>query len=247
MLISIPFLLCWGSFLNVVAYRLLREQSLFPRSACPHCRTKLTWYHLIPLISWLALGGTCAFCKASISWLYPAIELTMLVSGLLLIYIVPAHYLPAYGLFFSALIISMRTDIEAMLLISWVTAGLIPLGLLLSAMGYLPLTLLESFLGASFGGGILWLVRYLFWLFRKQEGMGWGDIELLAGIGAFVGPIGVCMTLLLGSLTGSLVGLAILACSSSQTGQLRLPFGAFLAAAAMAYVLWGNYLLKFLA
>lgn len=237
--------LCWGSFLNVVAHRGITSQSLLLRSACPHCKQQLAWYHLIPLVSWLFLQGRCSFCAHHIPWLYPFIELLTALIFIALVQTVPFHYFFAYFIFFSALIVSIRTDIEHMLLFSFFTLGLVPVGLLASALGYLPITLLESVGGAIIGGSILWLARYLFWLIKKQEGMGLGDIELLAGIGSFVGPVGVVMTLLIGSLSGSLVGLCLLA-FQKQTAQLKIPFGAFLAAGAVVYVLWQKQLLALL-
>lgn len=242
-LFVIPIFLCWGSFLNVLACRLLTSQSLLHRSSCPACRRQLAWYHLIPLASWLFLRGRCAFCKVTISVYYPAIEvLTALIFAALLI-TTPVHYLPAYFFLASALIVNMRTDCEHMLLLSLCTLGLIPVGLVAAALGFLPITFAESFWGILLGGAILWLTRWLFWKLRGVEGMGWGDIELLAGIGSFVGPWGVLFTLLLGSISGSLVGLFMLA-TTKKAAQLKLPFGAFLSAGALIYCLFGNYIIE---
>lgn len=245
MLIFAPLFLCWGSFLNVVAHRSLQSQSLLPRSACPQCKQQLAWYHLIPVVSWLFLQGRCGFCTATIHWLYPFIELVTALVFMALLQTTPSHYFPAYFIFFSALLVSMRTDIEHMLLVSFFTLGLIPVGLIASSLGYLPLTFLESVSGVLMGSGMLWLVRYVFWIMKKQEGMGLGDIELLAGIGSFVGPVGVLLTLLIGSLSGSLVGLMILAFHKADK-QLKIPFGAFLAAGAIISVLWGPQIVSLL-
>jgi leader peptidase (prepilin peptidase)/N-methyltransferase len=142
-------------------------------------------------------------------------------------------------------LVCIRTDIEEMLLLSLFTVGLIPLGLLASALGYLPISFFESFCGVIVGGGILWLTRTIFWLIRKQEGLGWGDIELLAGIGSFVGPVGVLLTLLIGSISGSLIGLIILAWSKKDS-PLKIPFGAFLAGSAIIYLIWAQELVSLL-
>jgi leader peptidase (prepilin peptidase) / N-methyltransferase len=240
----IPLFLCWGSFLNVVALRLLNNTSLLNRSACPTCHHKLAWYHLIPLVSWIFLAGRCAFCKRSIPWSYPASEFFTALIFFALFATVPVHYLPAYGFLFSCLLINIHTDSSEMLLLTVCTLGLIPCGIAAAATAFLPITLAESFLGTLLGGGILWLTRWIFWKLRGVEGMGWGDIELLAGIGSFVAPLGVLCTLLIGSCAGSLIGLALLACRRSDD-QLRLPFGAFLAAGAIIYCLYGDYLISF--
>jgi len=244
-LLAIPFFLCWGSFLNVVACRLLTSQSLLHRSSCPSCRQQLAWYHLIPLVSWFFLRGRCAFCKTAISGYYPAIEVLTTLIFAALFATTPVLYLPAYFLFASALIVNMRTDSEHMLLLTPCTLGLIPFGLLAAATGFLPISFVESFFGVLLGGGILWLTRWIFWQLRGIEGMGWGDIELLAGIGSFVGPRGVVLTLLLGSISGSLIGLLIMA-TTKKAAQLKLPFGAFLSAGALIYCLFGTQLINLL-
>lgn len=117
------------------------------------------------------------------------------------------------------------------------TLGIIPIGLLASLCGALPITLTHSILGIILGYSILWLIRALYYLIKKIEGMGEGDLELLAAIGAFIGPFGAWTTLLLGSIMGSLVGiLVILITKKSQ--QLKIPFGPFLALGAIFYVLF---------
>ena len=148
----------------------------------------------------------------------------------------PLDYFFAYFIFFSALIVSIRSDLETMLLSRWVTLYILPLGFLFSHLAMLPISLAESVLGAALGYGILLLFAKLFlWLTQKQ-GMGQGDLELLAFIGAFTGPIGIWVTLIIGSWIGSIISLAYLWITKKDRSA-KIPFGPFLALGALSYVL----------
>lgn len=231
-------LACWGSFLNVVGYRLVRSQSvMWPRSACPHCNHTLPWYDLIPLFSWLLLRGKCRFCNNPISIFYPCIELITILSITALYISVPIHYFPAYFIFFSALIVTIRSDLETMLISRLVTIFLVPLALALSITYYLPISPLESLCGILLGYLFLRCIATLFYCIAKREGIGQGDIELLAFIGSFIGPLGVWISLLCGSIIGSIVGVLYLGLTKQSTST-KIPFGPFLAFGAMAYVLY---------
>ncbi len=240
--------LCWGSFLNVVACRLLVQQSLLGRSQCPACHHTLPWYHLIPVGSWVALRGRCGFCQQPISWLYPAIELLTALSLTALFLTHDLYTFFAYFTCTSALIVTIRTDSEHLLIMRIMSIGLIPLALIFQLLGWLPLSLFESLMGTAVGYGALWTLKTLFWHLRKQEGIGEGDLELLAGIGSFVGPLGILVTLLISSVTGSLVGGLFLLFSkgSAQIRQLKLPFGALMALAAIAYLVFEQQILELL-
>jgi leader peptidase (prepilin peptidase) / N-methyltransferase len=244
--ILIPLLLCWGSFLNVVAYRIIRGENIVrPRSHCPKCHHQIAWYDNIPVISWLALCGKCRHCKKPISWLYPAIELFTTATLLALFIAIPIAYIFAYFIFFSALIVTIRSDIETMLISRFFTLFLIPLGLLFSLIGLLPITGLESILSAIAGYGFLYLFAELFRLLTHKEGMGQGDLELLAFIGSFTGIAGCWFSLMIGSITGSLFGLfSIIVLHKTKT--TKIPFGPFLAIGAMTYVLFSQQLLAFI-
>lgn len=233
-LLVILYALCWASFLNVVAYRLLNNVPFFlPRSRCPSCKKTIAWYDLLPLLSWLLLKARCRNCKASISWLYPFIELIGGISFSLLFYWVPLHYFFSYFLFFSALIITIRTDLEELTILRYFSLGIIPLGWWLSFTGYLPISLIES-IGSSLCCALfLWGVQQLFFRVKGQIGLGQGDIELFGAIGAFLGFLGSWATLLIGSLIGSITGIIYLIFSSQKIVSLQLPFGAFLALGAI--------------
>jgi leader peptidase (prepilin peptidase) / N-methyltransferase len=243
--------LCWGSFLNACAYRLLHGYPLFThRSFCPACKKTIHWYDLIPLISWVILRARCRSCKASISWLYPFIELLTALSLTLLWLSFPVQVFSIYAFFFSALIVTIRTDIEAFLIFRAATWGILPLGFLASAIALLPITLLGSITGALFGYIILWIARKLFWLRTRKEGIGLGDLDLLAAIGAFTGIKGAWISLIMGSVIGLAAGLAyalsIYIKNSSLSLQIKMPFGPFLALGAMLYVLMAHALEAFL-
>lgn len=236
--------LCWGSFLNVVACRLIENRSLLGRSQCPHCNHTLPWYYLIPVGSWIWLRGRCGFCKQPISWLYPAIELLTAVTCTTLFITYNTATFFSYFIFASALIVTVRTDIEHLLIARVMSLGLIPAAVAFQLLGMLPISFFESLMGIAVGYGSLWTIKTIFWQLRKQEGIGDGDLELLAGIGSFVGPIGVLLTLLLSSVTGSMVGGIFLAVRPQALDQLKIPFGALMALAAIAYIVFEQQLLS---
>jgi len=242
----IPFFLCWGSFLNVVAYRLIHEVSFIrPRSYCPHCRHNLAWYDLLPVVSWIMLKGRCRYCHAPITFLYPLIEILTALIMILLVTFVPYHYMFAYFIFFSALIITIRSDLETMLISRFVSLYLVPLGFLFSALGMLPLSLTESILGALIGWSLLYLTDKLFFLITKKEGLGQGDIDLLTFIGSFVGIYGCWITLLASSLIGSILGGMYMIITGSGR-MVKIPFGPFLALGALISVLFKSYIFSFI-
>lgn len=227
---------CWGSFLNVLAHRLIIGSSLFRRrSQCPSCTHTIAWYDLFPIFSWIFLRGLCRNCHKPISILYPVVELLSATSLTSLAFFIPLHYFLAYFLFFSALIVTIRTDLEFMLISRVMTLYLVPAGLLLSTFGFLPLTLSESAIGSLGGYFFLYAVSRIFWFITHKDGMGDGDLDLLALIGAFTGPMGCWTTLLIGSILGSGIGIAyLLAYKPSE--PLKIPFGPFLAIGAMTHV-----------
>ena len=230
-----PLFLCWGSFLNVVAHRLIYDGNLLDRSRCPHCKQVISWYDLTPVISFILLRGKCRQCSKSISWLYPAIELFTTVSLLAGYYLIDPNYYLAGFILFSALIVTIRTDLDSLLISRWVTTALIPVGFLFSFTDCLPIYPLNSLLGAAAGYLILWLIGTLFYAITQKEGIGHGDFDLLALVGSFTGLMGVWATLLLGSILGSVIGTAYLLITGTMRRNAKLPFGLFLALGAMLY------------
>jgi prepilin signal peptidase PulO-like enzyme (type II secretory pathway) len=236
--------LCWGSFLNVVGYRIIHGYSIvLPRSFCPQCRTTLAWYDLIPVVSWLLLRAQCRSCKSAISRLYPLIEILTAVTFMLLISFIEPRYWLGYGLFFSALIVIIRTDAETMFVSRYTTLFLVPAAWALSFFKLLPLSLFQSIVGALFGYALMWLIAKIYLLVRKQEGMGEGDFDILALVGAFTGFVGAWITLLIGALLGSFIGIIALAQGASLR-VTKIPFGPWLSLGALMYTLiqpWFNF------
>jgi len=234
--------LCWGSFCNVLAYRMLHGYEwVYKRSFCPSCKKTIAIYDLIPVISWGILRGRCRMCGHSISWLYPFIEMLAGILAVSLWWYIPHHYGVAYVVFFTGLLVTIRTDLEAMLIFRAVTIGLLPIAYGASYLGYLPITLVESVIASVGAFGFLWLIRFLFWHSRRVEGLGRGDLDLIALIGSFVGILGVWGSLLVGSVigfVGSLVYALVTRNGYSVKGirDLKVPFAPFLAFGAIIYV-----------
>jgi leader peptidase (prepilin peptidase)/N-methyltransferase len=228
-----------GSYLNVVIHRLPREEStVVPRSRCPRCGTPLRARDNLPLVSFLLLRGRCRRCKAPISWRYPLIEAA---TGALFVACVEAFGISwrtaAAAAFGAALIALAGIDFEHFLLPDAITLPGIAAGLLIS-LGAGWIDWRDSLLGALVGGGGLWLLRQAWLLLRHEEGMGLGDVKMLAMVGAFLGWQGVLVTVFLGSLAGALFGLTLIAAGRLDLGS-RLPFGVFLAAGALVALFAG--------
>lgn len=246
LLLYAALFLCWGSFLNVLAYRFIFGQDIiWSRSCCPQCTHQLAWYDLIPVVSWLLLRAQCRYCFQSISWLYPVIELLTACLLLLMTFILPSVYFIGYTLFISALIIVIRTDIETMLISRFTTLYIIPVAYILSFTCLLPITLTSSIFGSFMGYGILWGMGKLFYYIKNTQGLGEGDSELLATIGAFTGPWGAWIALLIGSLLGTLTGL-LLYMRGKIHANTKIPFGPMLAIGALCYLFASHYILAFL-
>jgi leader peptidase (prepilin peptidase) / N-methyltransferase len=235
--------LCIGSFLNVCIYRLPASQSIVhPRSKCPNCNTLIPFYDNIPLLSYLWLRGQCRHCKVKISLRYPIVEL---LGGLFAL----ATYLKfglgfetlIYYLFIAALLAVTFIDIDHRIIPDVITLPGIPIGF--AASFALPaITYKDALLGILIGGGSLFLVAWLYSLLTKKEGMGGGDIKLLAMMGGVVGWQGVLFTIFVASLVGSLAGFAAML-HSRRGMKLAVPFGPFLSIGAILYIFFGTQLL----
>lgn len=239
--------LCWGSFLNVVAYRLVTAQDfILDCSQCPTCKQRLVWYDLIPLLSWCMLAGTCRSCRHPISIVYPLVELLTALVVTALWYHIPQQYFLTYFIFTSALLVTVSSDLHTMLISRFVTLFLVPVGILASYFNLLPITVFDSIAGTLVGTLFLWSIARFFVLVRKKEGIGQGDIDLLAFIGAFLGVIGSWFALCLAACTGALVGMLYIAISKVNAGATRIPFGPFLAMGAIIVVFFYNDLMYYL-
>lgn len=239
-----------GSFMNVCIYRLPRSQSIvFPPSSCPRCGSRILWYDNIPIFGFLLLGGKCRFCKGKISPRYPVVEfITGLLALLLFLKFQFTATFFAMFLFCAALIVVTFIDFEHRIIPDEISLPGIVLGFVLSffiSNLYRPDEILgwkESLMGIVAGGGSLLLVAYGYQLVTRKEGMGGGDIKLLAMMGAFLGWRAVPFIIFLSSLVGSGVGISLMV-SRNKDSRLSLPFGPFLAFGAFMFIFFGRQII----
>jgi leader peptidase (prepilin peptidase)/N-methyltransferase len=232
-----------GSFLNVCIYRLpLRLSIAFPRSYCPACQTPVRAYDNIPILSYLILRGRCRACGIEISPRYALIEaLTGVTAVAAFLHFGWRPELPVAFAFLCALIVVTFIDLDHQIIPDPVSLPGIVVGLLASAVTGTP-GWQASLLGILLGGGILWAVAEGYHRITGREGMGGGDIKLLAMIGAFLGWRAVPVTLLIGSLSGTLIGAALIL-FQRQDSRTPIPFGPFLAVGAAIALFYGDALI----
>lgn len=235
--------LAYGSYLNSLAYRLLHLEKFFIiRSFCPSCQHMIAWYDNIPVLSWIYLQAHCRNCQQKISWLYPFIEI---ITPLILYQVwqnTPTQYFPAYFLFASGLIITIRTDFEQMLISRFATLYLIPCGILAASMHHIPQSITTSIAGSVCGYGMLWLVQHIGYKIIGKESLGQGDLELLAYIGAFTGPFGCWMSVTIGSILGTIISIVYM--MTTKKNISLIPFGAFLSFGAIIFILWQDFFIQ---
>jgi leader peptidase (prepilin peptidase)/N-methyltransferase len=235
--------LCVGSFMNVCIYRLPAGRSIVrPASACPSCRSPIRFYDNIPVLSYLWLRGRCRRCGESISARYPMVELLAGLTALAAyLRFGPGFEAAAAFLFAATLEVVAFIDIDHRIIPDRITLFGIPLffgaGLLIPSLGWL-----DAVLGVLVGGGSLLLIAWGYSALTGKEGMGGGDIKLLAMIGGFVGWQGVLFTVFVSSVVGTVVGLALML-RAKKGMKMALPFGPFLAAGAIARVFFGPELI----
>jgi leader peptidase (prepilin peptidase) / N-methyltransferase len=245
--IGFVFGLIVGSFLNVCIYRMPAARSIVhPRSQCPQCGRLIRAFDNVPVLSYLILRGRCRDCGARIPLRYPIVELLSATFAAMSV----ARFGPSwqalivYALIAAFLVITF-IDLDHRIIPDAITLPGIPIGLatsfLVPAAGVNTpgwITPSESLIGILAGGGSLFLVAWGYQLITRREGMGGGDIKLLAMIGAFIGWKGILFTIFVASLTGTLAGLALI-CRKQGDMKLAVPFGPFLAVGAIAYLFMG--------
>lgn len=234
---------CVGSFLNVCIYRLPQDLSIVaPRSSCPQCRALIRGYDNIPLVSYLLLRGKCRNCGAKISWRYPLVEaLTGAFAVALLLKFGLTVSFFAFFAFTAALLVITFIDLDHRIIPDVISIPGIPVGFGISFFLRDP-SWTESLIGILAGGGSLYLVATAYEALTKREGMGGGDVKLLAMIGAWLGWKGVLFTLFFASLSGTVMGGgAMLAMREGR--HYAIPFGPFLAFGALAYLFFGPQLI----
>jgi leader peptidase (prepilin peptidase) / N-methyltransferase len=252
--LALLFGLLIGSFLNVCIYRWPRDLSVVrPRSHCVACQKMIAWYDNIPLASFVILGGRCRHCRAPISWRYPLVELA---TGALFFYWVVSHGPTAAATkmcVFSAIMVALLfCDLEQRILPDELTLGGLAIGLILAAFVRTPDVVSEAvleILGIKLPDRVLWIATAVMsaalptfflwgagWVYEKvrhREGLGFGDVKLVAMVGAFLGLENSLMTLILGSVSGSILGYAYIKLAHKDASTYELPFGTFLCAAAL--------------
>ena len=244
------FGLLFGSFLNVLIVRLPRHESIVsPSSHCRRCKVPIHAKDNIPVLSWILLRGKCRRCDNKISWRYPAVELTVCILWL------------TSALVFGPTLIGLRaavlcfflvgpfvTDIETLLLPDWLTLPGIVLGIVISAFVADDVVsgIKDSLLGAAVGAGLLLLIAGAYYLIRRQQGLGMGDVKLLGLIGAFLGMQQVLLTFFIGTIATGLGAMVwFLSRKAPRTWlQQPLPYGSFLCAAGIYAVFWGEETIK---
>lgn len=235
---------CIGSFLNVCIYRIPRKKSIvFPGSSCPLCKQSIPFYLNIPIVSYMILKGKCRYCNSPISFRYPLVEaLTGFIAAALVLKFdlsAPALF---YSVFISVLIVISFIDMDSQIIPDIISLpGII---IFASSPFFLPeMSFKETITGIIAGGGSLYLIGLFYYLIRKQEGMGGGDIKLLAMIGAATGWKGVLFTAFTGSLLGTIAGIITMVVTRVADIKLKIPFGPYLSAGAIIYIFFGKQLI----
>jgi leader peptidase (prepilin peptidase)/N-methyltransferase len=232
-----------GSFLNVCIFRMpLGRSVVWPGSICAKCSRPLSWYENIPVASFVVLRARCRTCGAPISWRYPIVEVVAAAMFACLYWLFgPTLLFASRAVFGSALVTLFAIDLEHHLLPNAITLPGIVVGFVFSVFtvpGWL-----ASLIGILAGGGMLWGIAEAYFRIRHEEGLGMGDVKMLGMIGAFLGWKLMLLTLVLASVAGSLIGIALIV---TKRGDMKyaLPFGTFLALGAGAAMTVGPSILN---
>lgn len=235
-----------GSFLNVLIYRLPRNKGVVGgRSYCPNCNDKIAFYDNIPLISWVILGGKCRKCKKPISLRYPVVELLNGVAWMFFFSrysVTPEFYI--YSYLFSVLLVIFMVDLDFQIIPDYITISGMILGL---GVSFLPggLTIWQSLTGLLVGGGVLFIVAELGDRIFKKESMGGGDIKMAAMLGAFLGWQKVILIFFSSAFIGMIISIILMAFSKKLRENRVIPFGPFIAIAALLAILYGERIISF--
>ena len=254
-----------GSFLNVVIHRIPREQSIvFPASTCPKCRVAIKFYDNIPIVSYLILRGRCRACGAAISARYPIVEALTAVLFAAVTWHDGLSFALAFDLAFAASMLALIfIDAEHMILPNAITyPGIIFALLTRVAVPYLAgpshfddlpqlitffpalpvwlISIIGAVIGALAGGGSLWLMGFMWEKLRGVEAMGFGDVKMMLMVGAFLGWRLTILTIMIGALSGSIAGIAVMYRRGGRNLQMMLPFGIFLGIGSIVSLLFGS-------
>jgi leader peptidase (prepilin peptidase)/N-methyltransferase len=241
-IISLVFGLIIGSFLNVCIYRIPRELSIVsPASSCPNCKTPIRAWDNIPVISYLILAGKCRKCGEKISLRYPSVELLNgLMYAAVLYHFGLGWHLPLLFALVSSLIVITFIDLDFQIIPDVITLPGMIIGLAASHFimpdpfaTYSLLGFVNSVIGLLAGGVTFYLIAIL-----SRGGMGGGDVKMMAMVGSFMGWEGVFLTTLVGSLTGSLIGIGLII-FKGKGRKTKIPFGPFLALGSLVALFFG--------
>lgn len=254
------FGLLLGSFLNVCIYRWPRDLSVVrPRSACPSCNHLIAWYDNVPVLSFVMLRARCRHCREPIAWRYPIVELLTALSFAWFVAREGMSIEAAKYCVFSGLMIGLIfSDLETLILPDEFTIGGFLIGLAFAPFTRIPDPIFvplcsiaglrfgprtgsfaEAAFGAAFPACTLWLLGWIFEKVRHKEGLGFGDVKMIAMVGAFLGLQGALLTVIVGSIAGSVIGLAYIKITKQDAATFQLPFASFLGAAALFAALRG--------
>lgn len=260
-LIAALFGLLIGSFLNVCIYRWPRDLSVVrPRSHCPYCEKTIAWYDNVPVLSYLLLGARCRHCRERISARYPVVEALTGALFFYFIYTLGPTLAGVKNCVLAAMLVALIfSDLETRILPDEFTKGGIVVGVIFSFFVPTPDSVVQSILwllgldvagvkqsviesvaGAALPALFLWGGGWLYLKLRHKEGLGFGDVKLIAMVGAFLGLRGALLTLILGSVVGTVLGYGYIKLTGKDTATYELPFGTFLGAAALAMLLGGS-------
>ncbi|MBW1694267.1 MAG: prepilin peptidase [Deltaproteobacteria bacterium] len=243
--ITFLFGLCIGSFLNVCIYRLPASKTITdpPRSICPSCNRQIRYYDNIPILSYLWLKGRCRHCGTRIPFRYVVVEL---MTGIVAVGILFHFGLTLEGLiyfvFISSLIVMTFIDIDHRIIPDVITLPGILIGLIAS-FGLPTMGFKDALIGMLVGGGSLWVVAWVYYLLTRKDGMGGGDIKLLAMMGTIVGLKGVIFTIFISSAVGTLVGVTLMIIKGKNM-KFAVPFGPFLSIGAITYIFFGHEIIR---
>ena len=241
-LYSLLFGLAFGSFMNVCIYRIpLKKSIIRPPSSCPSCGKKIRFYDNIPLVSYLVLLGRCRHCRHPISWRYPAVEaITGLLSLALFIRYGLSYQYILFFLFTATLVTISFIDLDHQIIPDVLSLPGVFAGL---AIAFIPgsISWIDSLIGIIGGGGALFIVALIYERLTGKQGMGGGDVKLLAMIGAWMGWRSLPFVLLISSLTGAIIG-SVFLLAAGKGYRVRIPFGPFLSLGALLYFFFGPQL-----
>ena len=235
-----------ASFLNVVIWRVPRGESIVrPPSHCPKCNAAIRWYQNIPILSWLALRGKCANCRAPISPRYILIET---LGGILFLATFwkygATYHTPVMWIWLALMIVGSMIDFDHKLLPDFVTVGGMVLGVAVGVVDSCRSQAIApaagSLAGLVFGFGLLWLIRFFGSKAFKREAMGLGDVFLMGAVGALFGPLAVLVTLILSSVLGSVVGVSLVALARTKFGKFyEIPYGPYICLGCLVWMFYG--------